>query len=137
MDLHLELGETGSLKARFEYALRAAVRALPPEARLPPTRALATELGVSRGVVVEAYAQLAAEGYLLTRRGGGTFVAHTTPAPAAPAATKARDTASPALRPASHPARARRRLPPRLGQGAQPRAAHDAGRAARLPRRPW
>jgi GntR family transcriptional regulator / MocR family aminotransferase len=89
VDLHLELGESGSLKARFEYALRAAVRALPPEARLPPTRALATELGVSRGVVVEAYAQLAAEGYLLTRRGGGTFVAHSAATPVAAQATPA------------------------------------------------
>ena len=75
------LGDGGSLRERFEHALRSAVRRLPPGTRLPPTRALATELGVSRGVVVEAYAQLAAEGYLLTRRGGGTFVAHTTPAP--------------------------------------------------------
>jgi GntR family transcriptional regulator/MocR family aminotransferase len=47
---------------------------LGPGARLPATRALAVQLGVSRGVVVEAYAQLAAEGYLVTRRGGGTTV---------------------------------------------------------------
>jgi GntR family transcriptional regulator/MocR family aminotransferase len=88
IDLHLHLDATqGSLKARFEHALRDAVRVLPPGARLPPTRALAAELGVSRGVAVEAYAQLAAEGYLVTRRGGGTFVAHTATTPAAPAAT--------------------------------------------------
>ena len=43
--------------------------------RLPPSRALARELGVSRGVVVEAYAQLAAEGFLVARRGAGTRVA--------------------------------------------------------------
>jgi GntR family transcriptional regulator/MocR family aminotransferase len=36
---------------------------------------LAAELGVSRGVVVEAYAQLTAEGYLVTRGSGGTRVA--------------------------------------------------------------
>jgi GntR family transcriptional regulator/MocR family aminotransferase len=75
MDLHLDLGGDGSLRARCEHALRVAVRRLPVGTRLPPTRGLAAELGVSRGVVVEAYAQLAAEGYLLTRRGGGTFVA--------------------------------------------------------------
>src|SRR3954466_12595072 len=75
MDLHLDLAGTGSLRGRFERALRDAVRRLSPGTRLPATRALATELGVSRGVVVEAYAQLAAEGYLSTRRGGGTFVA--------------------------------------------------------------
>src|SRR5690242_21446599 len=74
MDLHLDLDGDGPLRARFEHALRAAVRRLPAGTRLPPTRILAAELGVSRGIVVEAYAQLAAEGYLVTRRGGGTFV---------------------------------------------------------------
>ncbi len=79
MDLHLDLpGTPGrSLRARLEHALREAVRdgRLAPGARLPATRALCTQLGVSRGVVVDAYAQLAAEGYLDTRRGGGTAVA--------------------------------------------------------------
>jgi GntR family transcriptional regulator/MocR family aminotransferase len=79
MDLHLDLDTAPgrSLRARAEHALRDAVRSgrLAPGTRLPATRALATELGVSRGVVVEAYAQLAAEGYLDTRRGGGTRVA--------------------------------------------------------------
>ena len=75
VDLHLDLQGEGPLRVRCEHALRAAVRRLPPGTRLPPTRALAGELSVSRGVVVEAYAQLAAEGYLLTKRGGGTFVA--------------------------------------------------------------
>jgi GntR family transcriptional regulator/MocR family aminotransferase len=36
-------------------------------AKLPPSRLLAQELGVSRGDVVEAYAQLVAEGYLVAR----------------------------------------------------------------------
>jgi GntR family transcriptional regulator/MocR family aminotransferase len=79
VDLHLDLAAAPgrSLRARAEHALREAVRGgrLPPGARLPATRALAQQLGVSRGVVVEAYAQLAAEGYLDTRRGGGTRVA--------------------------------------------------------------
>src|SRR5262245_52321445 len=75
MDLHLDLGGDGPLRVRFEHALRAAVRRLPAGTRLPPTRTLASELTVSRGIVVEAYAQLAAEGYLTTRRGGGTLVA--------------------------------------------------------------
>ncbi len=81
MDLHLDLtGAPGrSLRARVEHALREAVRGgrLAPRTRLPSTRALCAELGVSRGVVVDAYAQLAAEGYLQTRRGGGTTVAAT------------------------------------------------------------
>jgi GntR family transcriptional regulator/MocR family aminotransferase len=49
--------------------------------RLPPSRILAEELGVSRWVVTEAYDQLRAEGYLTARVGSGTIVA---PGPAAP-----------------------------------------------------
>lgn len=66
-----------ALHAQLERQLREAIRAgrLTPGERLPATRALAAELDVSRGVVVEAYAQLTAEGYLLTRRGAGTTVA--------------------------------------------------------------
>jgi GntR family transcriptional regulator/MocR family aminotransferase len=79
MDLHLAISDVagGSLRARVEQALREAVRSgrLAPGSRLPSTRALCGQLGVSRGVVVDAYAQLAAEGYLQTRRGGGTSVA--------------------------------------------------------------
>jgi len=76
------------LHAQLERQLREAVRdgRLASGARLPATRALATQLDVSRGVVVEAYAQLTAEGYLVTRRGAGTTVASaprptSTPAP--------------------------------------------------------
>ncbi len=42
--------------------------------RLPSSRALAEELCVSRNTVLFAYEQLAAEGYVETRRGAGTFV---------------------------------------------------------------
>ncbi|MBB4664497.1 PLP-dependent aminotransferase family protein [Conexibacter arvalis] len=79
MDLLLDLDGApgGTLRRRAEHALREAVRSgrLPAGTRLPATRTLAAQLGVSRGVVVDAYAQLAAEGYLVTRRGGGTTVA--------------------------------------------------------------
>ena len=55
---------------------------------LPSSRTLAAELGVSRGVVVEAYAQLVAEGYLTARQGAATTVAaRAAGADAAPAAT--------------------------------------------------
>ncbi len=78
MDLHLELeGVAGrSLRARLENALRDAIRSgrFVPGSRLPSTRALAVQLGVSRGVVVDAYAQLVAEGYLSARTGAGTSV---------------------------------------------------------------
>lgn len=43
-------------------------------ARLPPTRVLAAELGLSRSTVNAAYEQLVAEGYVAGRRGAGYFV---------------------------------------------------------------
>ncbi|MCO7238226.1 GntR family transcriptional regulator, partial [Aeromicrobium sp. CnD17-E] len=45
--------------------------------RLPASRALAVELGVSRAVVTQAYEQLVAEGWLDASHGSGTFVAGT------------------------------------------------------------
>jgi GntR family transcriptional regulator / MocR family aminotransferase len=78
LDLLISLDRTQpSLKAQVEEQLRAAVRdeRLAPGSALPSSRGLANELGVSRGVVVEAYSQLVAEGYLVTRPGGVTRVA--------------------------------------------------------------
>jgi GntR family transcriptional regulator/MocR family aminotransferase len=68
-----------ALHHQLEVGLRDGIRSgrLGAGAALPSTRALATELGVSRGVVVEAYAQLVAEGYLTSRSGGYTRVAAT------------------------------------------------------------
>ncbi len=78
------------LLRQIYLALRQAILAgvLPPGARLPPTRTLAVELGVSRNSVVVAYEQLVAEGFCTGRVGAGTFVARDLPeAPdAAPAA---------------------------------------------------
>lgn len=56
-------------------------------ARLPSSRLLADELGVSRATVVTALEQLIAEGYLAGRRGAGTFVAADLPHLATPAKT--------------------------------------------------
>lgn len=47
--------------------------------RLPSTRYLAGELGVSRNIVVIAFEQLLAEGYVESRTGAGTFVTRTLP----------------------------------------------------------
>jgi GntR family transcriptional regulator / MocR family aminotransferase len=47
--------------------------------RLPPSRSLAQELGVSRQTVVLAYERLAAEGYVKARTGSGTYVASDLP----------------------------------------------------------
>jgi GntR family transcriptional regulator / MocR family aminotransferase len=48
---------------------------LPAGARMSSTRAMARELGVSRNIVLNAFDQLAAEGFFASRRGAGTFVA--------------------------------------------------------------
>lgn len=57
-------------------ALRSAIDdgRLAPGSRLPATRALAADLAVSRGVVVEAYRRLTDEGLVGGRSGGGTTV---------------------------------------------------------------
>jgi GntR family transcriptional regulator/MocR family aminotransferase len=49
-------------------------RRLQPAQQIPSTRALADELGISRIPVLDAYAQLLAEGYIESRSGAGTFV---------------------------------------------------------------
>ncbi|MEU0032918.1 PLP-dependent aminotransferase family protein [Streptomyces sp. NPDC006333] len=77
VDLHLEPDVAAGRRAGLERALRDAVREgrLAPGTRLPATRRLATELGVSRGTAKAAYDQLVAEGYLTARQGSGTEVA--------------------------------------------------------------
>jgi GntR family transcriptional regulator/MocR family aminotransferase len=67
----------GPIHVQVERALREAIRSgrLRLGAPLPSTRVLARDLGVSRGVIVEAYEQLIAEGYLAARAGSKTFVA--------------------------------------------------------------
>jgi GntR family transcriptional regulator / MocR family aminotransferase len=52
---------------------------LKPGSRLPGTRALSEQLGVSRNTVLLAYGGLAAEGYVETREGAGTFVSAAAP----------------------------------------------------------
>lgn len=65
------------LRVRLTMALRDAIRTqqLTVGTTLPSSRVLAADLGVSRGVVVEAYGQLVAEGYLQGSRGSRTSVA--------------------------------------------------------------
>jgi GntR family transcriptional regulator / MocR family aminotransferase len=85
-----------TLGAQIEDQLRRAIRegGLRSGAAMPSTRDLASQLGVSRHIVVDAYSQLAAEGYLVLRQGarprvsdaaaaGGEAVAEAT-APALP-----------------------------------------------------
>jgi GntR family transcriptional regulator/MocR family aminotransferase len=58
----LERGRATAMHEQLEAAIRDGIRAgrLPADASLPPSRTLAAELGVSRGVVMEAYSQLVA-----------------------------------------------------------------------------
>ncbi|SEG70842.1 GntR family transcriptional regulator / MocR family aminotransferase [Actinacidiphila yanglinensis] len=82
----LDVARRGRGRA-LQSALREEVRSgrLAAGVRMPSSRALAADLGVSRGVVTDAYEQLTAEGYLTGRRGSGTWVARTAAGPAVPA----------------------------------------------------
>lgn len=66
------------LGQQVQGALRNAIRAgrMRSGERLPSTRQLADQLGVSRGLVVSAYEQLLAEGYVVSAVGSGTRVAN-------------------------------------------------------------
>jgi GntR family transcriptional regulator / MocR family aminotransferase len=90
--LRLDREEPEPLRAQLEGGLREAIRAgrLQAGERLPSSRELARQLGVSRGLVQDCYGQLYAEGYLTARVGSATRVAATSgrapsrgPAPAA------------------------------------------------------
>lgn len=77
--LSLDLPPSGSrdrLNA-LHRQLRAAILdgRLKPGLRLPPSRALADQLGVARSTVVTVYDLLLSEGHLIARQGAGTFVA--------------------------------------------------------------
>jgi GntR family transcriptional regulator/MocR family aminotransferase len=91
LNLLVEIDRTGDLPLheQIERALRERIRsgALGSDTRLPSTRTLAQELGVSRGVITEAYGQLAAEGYLAITQGAPVRVARAVRAasPRAPA----------------------------------------------------
>jgi len=79
VDFQIDLAGGEPLRRQLEHALRVAIRSgrLAPGSPLPPSRLLAGQLGVSRGVVVESYSQLIAEGYLSAKRGSATRVAPT------------------------------------------------------------
>ncbi len=92
-DLHLDLREIikpGARGARelLLGALRDAVRSgrLAPGSMLPPSRSLATDLGLARNTVAEAYAELVNEGWLASRQGAGTWVLNASGAEAPPRA---------------------------------------------------
>jgi GntR family transcriptional regulator/MocR family aminotransferase len=94
--LRLDREVAEPLGAQLERELRDAIRSgrLSAGERLPSSRGLAHELGVSRGLVQECYAQLQAEGYLSATTGSATRVA-----------SVARDAGSPAPRGTPAPGR--------------------------------
>ena len=72
----IDRSQPRAIRAQLERGLRDAIQQgrLPAGSTLPPSRTLARELAVARSVVVEAYGQLVAEGYLEARQGSGTRV---------------------------------------------------------------
>jgi GntR family transcriptional regulator / MocR family aminotransferase len=92
--MFVKIDGEGVLYQQLYQTFRRAILAghLAAGARLPSTRALARDLGVSRNTVLLAYDQLLAEGYAVGHTGSGTYVASALP-DAIPAASR---TASPA-----------------------------------------
>lgn len=76
MLMHLQLDGGGPLHAQLTRALKTAMMSgqVTRGARLPATRLLANELGVSRNTVLAAYEQLRAEGFVDGRVGSGSYV---------------------------------------------------------------
>ncbi|WP_028659045.1 PLP-dependent aminotransferase family protein [Nocardioides insulae] len=96
LPLRVDRAASDPLPAQIAAQIRGLVMAgtLRRADRLPSSRALAGDLGVSRSVAEQAYEQLLAEGWLHTRRGAGTYVAPTALAGVSP---------PPAVRPAPSP----------------------------------
>jgi GntR family transcriptional regulator / MocR family aminotransferase len=116
--LQVSLDGEGALYQRLYRGLRASMLdgRLPAGARLPSTRVLAADLGLSRNCVLMAFDQLFSEGYVEGRVGAGTFVSATLPDTAL-TAWSAPTTAPAAAPPSRLSAHARRvlsmsRLPP-------------------------
>ena len=68
------------LRALYEQLHRAILDGrLKPGLRLPSTRGLASNQGISRNTVIAAYERLASEGYLVLKPGSGAYVADIRP----------------------------------------------------------
>jgi GntR family transcriptional regulator / MocR family aminotransferase len=85
--LSLDPARAEPLNQQLYHRLRSMIQEqrLRPGTRLPSTRTLARDLGLSRNTVVHAFERLTAEGYLEGNTGGGTRVAQTLPESLLPA----------------------------------------------------
>ena len=74
--MHIQLDGSGTLNAQLTRALKSAIfnGRVHAGSRLPPTRSLARDLGLSRNTVLAAYDQLRAEGFVDGRVGSGSYV---------------------------------------------------------------
>jgi GntR family transcriptional regulator/MocR family aminotransferase len=82
MQLALEIDlSAASLQAQVFKQIHALILSgrLLPGTRLPGSRALSEQLGVSRNTIILVYETLIAEGYLESREGAGTYVARSLP----------------------------------------------------------
>ena len=136
MARHLSIHVDRQLGVPLTQQVRGAIRgeilngSLHPGTRLPSSRQLATDLGVSRSVVVEAYDRLSAEGYLDSIRGSGTRVARHARVrpPEMPAARLVRNSAAPTLLDLRPEAGAGTNFPHRDWLAAYARAVRAVGR---------
>src|SRR3546814_644421 len=117
--MHLQLDENGPLHSQLTRALKTAMRSgLVGGSRLPATRQLANELGISRNTVLAAYEQLRAEGFIDGRVGSGSYIAEQLPqtprSPAPPQASVAPQSAFARRMRADHQPRS---IPGRVADG--------------------
>lgn len=82
--MFISLTENDVLHRQLYRTLREAILTgkLEPSCKLPSTRQLARDVGISRKTAIVAFDQLLAEGYIETRAGSGTYVTSSIPDPA-------------------------------------------------------
>ena len=76
LDLKIEKGPGKTVSSQLQLALRDMILSgrLEPGERLPSSRTLARELGVSRTTTIDVYERLTAEGLITSKVGAGSFV---------------------------------------------------------------
>lgn len=84
LSFELDSSATGTLQMQLVGEISASITSgrLAPGTRLPGSRSLSRQLGVSRNTVLQAFSALEAEGFVETREGAGTFVSEYWPEPA-------------------------------------------------------